>query len=92
MKTIKKAYHLKEEPFIPSSYLGATIKQWSIPGESNMVWSMNCQKYVKEAIRCLEIELTKSELTLWGKTTTPLQLNYRPELDMSPLLDPDQVN
>jgi hypothetical protein len=53
---------------------------------------MNCQKYIKEAIRCLEVELTKSGLTLRGKPSTPMQLNYRAELDVSPLLDHDQAN
>lgn len=30
METIKVAYRLKEEPSIPKTYLGATIKQWHI--------------------------------------------------------------
>jgi hypothetical protein len=53
---------------------------------------MSCQKYIEEAICCLEVELTKLGLTLRGKPNTPMQLNYRPELDVSPLLDHDQVN
>ena len=52
---------------------------------------MNSQRYIKEAIRCLEIELAKSGLTLKGRPNTPMQSNYRPELDVSPLLDPDQA-
>jgi hypothetical protein len=76
METLKKAYHLKDEPSIPTTYLGATIRQWNIPGEPSPIWSMNCQKYIKEAIRCLEVELTKSGLTLRGKPNTHMQLNY----------------
>jgi hypothetical protein len=53
---------------------------------------MNCQHYIKEAIRCLETKLNKSGMTLRGKPNTPMQPNYRPELDVSPLLDPDQAN
>jgi hypothetical protein len=92
METIRKTYRLKEEPAPPTTYLGATIKQWSIPRETRPVWSMNSQNYIKEDIRCLDIELEKAGMALRGKPTTPMQTNYRPELDVSPLLDPDQAN
>ncbi len=49
---------------------------------------MNSQRYLKEALRCLEFELAKSGLTLKGKPSTPMQSNYCPELDVSPFLDP----
>jgi hypothetical protein len=52
---------------------------------------MNSQHYIKEAIRCLEIELAKSGLTLKSHPNTLTQAEYRPELDVSPLSDPDQV-
>jgi hypothetical protein len=92
MKTIQLAYRLKEEPTSPKTYLGANIKDWYVPGDSRRIWSMNCQHYIKEAIRCLEVELNKSGMTLKGKPNTPMQTSYRPELDVSPLLDPDQAN
>jgi len=41
METIRKAYRLKEEPVIPSTYLGVSIKQWSIPGDDKVIWRMN---------------------------------------------------
>jgi hypothetical protein len=53
---------------------------------------MNSQKYVKEVISCLELELNKSGSTLKGKPSMPMQANYHPELDVSPLLDSDQAN
>lgn len=40
----------------------------------------------------MEVELAKSGLTLKGKPSTPMQTNYRPELDVTPLLEPDQAN
>jgi hypothetical protein len=92
MNTIKKAYHLKEEPTMPTTYLGSTIKQWSIPREAHKVWSMNSQCYIKEAIRCLENELQKSGMKLVGKPNTPMPQNYCPELDISPILGPKQAN
>jgi hypothetical protein len=92
MKTIQKAYRLKEEPSAPKTYLGATIKSWSLPEETKPVWSMNCNQYLKEVIRNVELELAKSGLTLRGKPNTPMQIGYRPELDVSPVLGPNQAN
>jgi hypothetical protein len=37
METIKKAYRLKEDPSEPTTYLGVTIKKWTIPNEP---WAM----------------------------------------------------
>jgi hypothetical protein len=78
MKTIQKAYRLKEEPCAPKTYLGATIKPWTILGETRSVWSMNSTHYLKDALRNVELELGKSGLSLRGKPNTPLQTNYRP--------------
>lgn len=92
MQTIQKSYRLKEKPSAPKTYLGATIKTWSLPGESKPVSSMNCNQYLKEAICNVEIELSKSGHTLKGKPNTPMQSGYRPELDVSPILGHDQAN
>jgi len=53
---------------------------------------MNSTNYIKEAIRCLEMELGKAGKTLKGKPSTPMQANYRPELDISPILNPEQAS
>jgi hypothetical protein len=92
MKSIQQAYHLKEDPKPPSNYLGATIKQWSILSETRKVWSMNCTQYIKEAVRNVETELNKTGHTLKGKPSTPMQAGYRPELDVSAVLGPEQAN
>jgi len=92
MKTLQKAYRLKNTPCEPSDYLGATIKQWSIPNETQKVWSMSCTQYLKEAIKNVELELAKSNYVLKGKPSTPMQAGYRPELDVSPVLGPKQAN
>jgi hypothetical protein len=92
MATIQKAYRLKEEPCLPKDYLGAKIKNWSIPNETRQVWSMNCTQYLKEAVKNVENELAKSNYVLRGKPNTPMQSGYRPELDISPILGPEQAN
>jgi len=53
---------------------------------------MNCIQYLKEAIKNVELELSKSGHCLRGKPTTPMQAGYRPELDISPVLGPEQAN
>jgi hypothetical protein len=50
MQTIQTAYRLKEEPTPPKTYLGATIKDWYVPGDSRHVWSMNCQHYLNAGL------------------------------------------
>jgi len=92
MHTIRQAYRLKDEPSAPKDYLGAKIKEWSIPHETRKVWSMNCMRYVKEAIKNVELELAKSNHVLRGKPSTPMQAGYCPELDVSSVLGPEQAN
>jgi hypothetical protein len=92
METIRQAYRLKEDPSTPKDYLGAKIKEWCIPNETRKVWSMNCIQYIKEAVKNVESKLSKSNYTLRGKPSTPMQTGYRPELDVSPVLGPEQAN
>jgi len=40
----------------------------------------------------VELELQKMGKVLRGKPNTPMQTNYRPELDVTPILGPDQAN
>jgi hypothetical protein len=53
---------------------------------------MNCIQYIKEAVKNLEQELAKSNHVLRGKPNKPMQPGYRPELDISPVLGPEQAN
>jgi hypothetical protein len=90
MQMIEKIYHIKDPPAKPEIYLGANITEWSISGEK--MWAMSSRRYINESIRCLEIELQKSGQRLVGKPSTPMTPGYRPELDVSPLLEPDQAS
>jgi len=54
--------------------------------------SLNATNDIKEAIKCLEMELAKVGKTLKGKPSTPMQPKYRPELDVSPILNPEQAS
>jgi hypothetical protein len=49
-------------------------------------------QYIKEALRNAEAEVGKSEHVLRGKPMTPMHVEYRPELDVSPILGLEQAN
>ena len=87
---IEKAYHIKDQPAKPEIYFGANILEWSISGEKMRAMSSRC--YIYEAIRCLEVELQKAGQRLVRKPSTPMTSGYRPKLDVSPLLEPDQAS
>jgi hypothetical protein len=73
MNITRQAYCLKDEPSPPKDYLGAKIREWSIPRETRHVWSMNFIQYIKEVIKNVEAELAKSGHTLRGRPNTPMQ-------------------
>jgi hypothetical protein len=50
------------------------------------------RQYISEAIRTVELELDKVGKALSNSVSTPMSSNYRPELEVSPLLDPPRAN
>ncbi len=48
---------------------------------------MSSYKYVNDAIKVVELELSKVNKRLKTKVKTPMDARYRPELDTSPELD-----
>ncbi len=53
---------------------------------------MSSDKYLGNAIANIETKLAKINKKLSTKAGTPLACNYRPELDVSPLLAADLSN
>ena len=53
---------------------------------------MSSETYVKRAITEVERELTPIGKKLATKVSTPLASGYRPEIDQSPELGPQQLN
>ncbi len=79
----------------PTYYLGAKVKQLHIPGdEAKPCWGFSSNKYVKEAIRTVEIELAgmSPPIKLSNKAATSMASGYHPELDVSPELEPERVH
>jgi hypothetical protein len=92
MKALEDFYRLKDGFEKPKRYLGADVAEWRFGDDVKPRWSLSSSQYVKEAIKNVEAELAKSNLRLPGKASTPMPLNYRPELDTSPLLTDEAVN
>ncbi|MGH7954981.1 MAG: hypothetical protein ACREOZ_03385, partial [Gloeomargaritales cyanobacterium] len=94
MTVLGKLYRLKDDSVEePKRYLGATVKKWRFPEEAQKVrWGLSSEQYVTNAIKNVESELLKIDLKLPSKASTPMSNGYRPELDVSPLLDDERAN
>lgn len=94
MVAIGKLYRLKDDTIAePTVYLGATIKKHRFHTDPSKVrWGMSSDKYLGNAISNVELELAKIDKKLSTKASTPLACGYRPELDVSPLLDAERAN
>ena len=81
----------------PTEYLGAEIRKHYIVNPDGTQstkprWAMSSDLYVKRAIAEVERELLGVGQSLSNKVSTPLAADYRPELDVTPELDPRRAN
>jgi hypothetical protein len=80
MVGIQETFKLKDDKIEkPETYLGAQLEQTVIGGQS--CWTMSSHAYVKAAVANVEAALDASGQRLPSRCTTPIQANYRPELD-----------
>ncbi|MFN9981181.1 MAG: hypothetical protein ACK53Y_14745, partial [bacterium] len=92
MKLLEEFYCLKDGYSIPDKYLGAEIKQWRFPKDSQkVVWAMSSCQYIKEAIRTVENYLQPQNKSL-PKARQPCPSEYHPELDITPYLQDDEIS
>jgi len=92
MKFLEEFYRLKDGYAKPDRYLGAHIKEWRFPEDaSKAYWAISSEQYIKEAIRNVEADLQKCNKGL-PKEHQPLPLHYHLELDITPLLQYDEIN
>jgi hypothetical protein len=83
----------------PEEYLGATIAKYTVndvlePGTllTKQCWSLSADAYVKRAVEDVERALHDVNQHLRNRVSTPLADKYRPELDVSDLLDDRRAN
>ena len=86
---IGKYFKLKEESIGPPKiYLGGKMRQVQLEN-NNHTWSFSSAQYVKNAIKNVEDKIIKDGRRLVKRATTPFTSNYRPEVDKSPELNPE---
>jgi hypothetical protein len=73
----------------PDTYLGATVKLKFIEGMT--CWKMSSAKYVNAAITSVQEKLAAYNTFFPTKCYTPLRVGYRPEDDVSPVLNQDDI-
>ena len=73
----------------PDIYLGAQIYQHSLL-DGQKAWGMSSERYVRRSIETVEGLLKEDRDGYHLKSTArePVPLSYKPELDVSPELDP----
>jgi hypothetical protein len=79
----------------PTTYLGAKVSKYWLEHSDNpdkVRWSLSAEDYVNRAVKDVETELEKVGKALLTKVTTPTTVDYRPELDQSKELGPDQAS
>lgn len=82
MTGIQATFKLKDDRVEkPETYLGAQLSQKVIHGVE--CWTMTSEQYIKAAIANVESKLRQSNQRLPSRCTTPIQSNYRPELDVT---------
>jgi hypothetical protein len=91
MRGLQEFYRLKDGFHKPDLYLGAKVKEWTFPGQpSKTFWALSSSRYVKEAIKNVENKLRDENRSLY-KSQQPMESNYHPELDITPLLNAEEI-
>jgi hypothetical protein len=88
---IGKYFELKEESIGPPKlYLGGSMREVELENGIK-AWAFGSLQYVQEAIKNVERYLDLQRGKLPSKAETPMQMSYRPELDVTPELNPSDV-
>lgn len=91
LNDMNKHFLLKEDSIgPPTRYLGANISQYHFSGDKVPKWVIGSQDYVKEAVRVVKSWLDQRGMMLKTKVSGVLPSGYRPELESSELLGPDE--
>ena len=88
---LRRYFHLKEESIGPPTvYLGGRVRKVQLEN-GVWAWSFSSSPYVQSTVKNVEEYVGKSEnshFKIPSKAETPLMTSYRPELDVSPELTP----
>ena len=91
---IGRYFELKEASIgPPKMYLGAGIRKVKLDNGVD-AWAASSSQYIQAAVRNVEEYIEKSHDKQWkipNKVETPMQLTYRPKLDVSEELSPSDT-
>ena len=89
LRKVDKYFKLKPESITePDVYLGAKIRKVMVDTDT-YAWAQSSAGYVKEAIKTAEKWCMENGFRLSTKAKTAISFTYRPELDVSEVLEPD---
>ena len=75
----------------PKLYLGAKMAISELPNGSK-AYSMSPSKYIQDTLKNVERKIKEHGYELHSSAKTPLAKKYRPEIDVSPMLSPEDMN
>ena len=92
---IGQYFELKQESIgEPTIYLGGKV--WKVQRDNGVkAWAFGSSQYVQAAVSNVENWLSKDANKRWmlpAKAKTPLKSGYRPELDVSPVLNATEAS
>ena len=93
LDAITKVFEVRGAVKEPDRYLGANLRRWVLP-DGRTVWAMDGVDYVRNSVGIVKDLLAEDKLLLKvGKTAErPMPKTYRPELDISPELNPQMAS
>ena len=74
----------------PRIYLGGKISKVDLPNGVS-AWAISASQYVQEAVRNVELHMKRNGLSFHKGTKSPMSSKYRPELDVTPELEPGKA-
>jgi hypothetical protein len=93
-KEIGTYFELKEKSIGPPKlYLGGHLSLVELDN-GVQAWAFSSSQYVRAAVQNVEDFIAKDETKRWklsNKAETPLRTSYRPELDVTPELSPQEA-
>jgi len=75
----------------PDIYLGARLRKAPL-ADGRWCWTQSTSAYISEAVKGAEAWCEEHDLRLPGRCDTPMSPGYRPELDTTTLLSPEDAN
>ena len=93
MKRLNNIYRLKDGVGSPKRYLGANIDKVQLQ-DGRTSWSMSCTDYLRGAVKNVDEMLKEDNAALksFGDGHRPYPSTYRPEIDVSELLNDEMIS